>query len=141
MSSAAALDMLKAEGTWGSGAGSFRYLFPLYQQHYPAIYKTPQGGSVYWEHAHNDIYEFPIELGIVGTLILIGGLGWWVFQLIRLSALTNVLSISIIASLAGALVHARFDFPFQNPAVLMTWCCLWPAVALWSRSDHKNARS
>src|SRR6185312_14361785 len=60
--------MWKQVGLRGTGAGSFRYLFPLFAQRYPAIF---QGGAWYWEHAHCDLLEVPIELGLAGLAILL----------------------------------------------------------------------
>jgi len=35
----------------------------------------------------------------------------------------------------------KFDFPFFNPAVLITWCCLWPIALRWLEieSTHESA--
>lgn len=54
--------------TWqrGVGSGGFRYLYPEYIKKHPEIYA---GGHYYWEHAHSDWREIPIELGAALSLI------------------------------------------------------------------------
>lgn len=140
MASRAALDMLKAEGRWGSGAGSFRHLFPKYQQNYPKIYRNPQGIRYVWQHAHNDLLQFPIELGIAGTLLLLSGALWFSINLIRAYFWGNALSVSVMLGLLGTLVHAGVDFVFQNPAVLITWCTLWVVITLWTGFEEQRAQ-
>jgi len=38
------------------------------------------------------------------------------------------------------LAHAWWDFPFQNPAVLMLWCVLAVAATQWAAAEELNAR-
>jgi O-antigen ligase len=66
----AALDMLKENWAMGAGSGSFRFLFPAYQQHYPEIFAA-NGVRLYWEHAHNDLVEIAAELGAPGVALLL----------------------------------------------------------------------
>ena len=56
----AAREMLGDHWVRGVGAGGFQYLFPEYVKHYPEIYDH---GNLFWEHAHCDWLEIPIELG------------------------------------------------------------------------------
>jgi hypothetical protein len=51
--------------------------------------------------------------------------------------------LSLIVCL-GALVvmaHAWTDFLFENPAILLIWCALWPAMVLWTEFEEKRLRS
>ena len=52
--------------TTGVGAGSFRFLFPTYQHRHPELVAV-HGRRMFWEHAHNDVVQTPIELGVAGT--------------------------------------------------------------------------
>jgi hypothetical protein len=67
---AACIEMLGDHWKTGIGAGSFRYIFPIYQHRHPELVTTG-GERLFWEHAHNDIVQFPIELGIVGFGLLV----------------------------------------------------------------------
>jgi hypothetical protein len=36
------------------------------------------------------------------------------------------------------MLHATIDFPFFNPAVLITWCCLWPLMIRWLEIEEQR---
>jgi len=124
----AAIDMLKTQGLRGVGAGGFRYLFPEYVQNYPEIY---EGGTLYWEHAHCDWLEFPIELGLAGDLLILGGAGWWIAFFVRRRAFWNALAVPLLLGCLQTVIHAGFDFPFQCPAILVTWCMIVAIAGRW----------
>ncbi|HVZ63801.1 MAG TPA: O-antigen ligase family protein [Lacunisphaera sp.] len=112
---------LRDHGLRGVGAGGFRYLFPEYIKRFPEIYN---GGHLFWEHAHNDWLETPIELGVAGSLLILSGGIWWISRLFRLRPWRHLPSLLLTAGLSQTLLHAIFDFPFQSPAVLVTWLTL-----------------
>lgn len=124
----AAAAMLKDNWLRGVGVGGFRYLFPGYVRRYPDIY---QGGSIYWEHAHCDWMEIPIELGLGGDILLaLGfaiGAAFFVLNKFWRSAVAMPLTLGCCQTLA----HAWFDFPFQCPAILLTWSALMLLAAKW----------
>lgn len=118
---AAAMDMLRANGWRGVGSGGFRHLFPEYVKHYPDIY---QKGQLFWEHAHDDWLEIPIELGFAGCLVVAGGAAWWVAWFARRKVVWHPLAVPLLIGCSQTLIHGWFDFPFQCPAILTTWCAL-----------------
>ena len=124
----------------GTGAGSFRYIFPKYLQRYPAVH---EGGRALWEHAHIDWLEIPIELGVTGVLLIAGAFGWCVRQFIRLRGWTNGLATLLLLGCGQTLLHAAIDFPFQNPAVLTAWWVLLVVALRWLELDSSadTARS
>lgn len=152
--------MLVAHGWRGIGAGGFRYLFPEYIKRYPEIH---EGGKLFWDHVHRDWLEIPIELGAAGTLLLILGGGYGLFFFFRSgprvpqsagvtgnfqrtttqvsglrsqpSVIWHSLTIPLLLGCAQTLGHAWFDFPFQNPAILITWLALVAIAARWVESD------
>jgi O-antigen ligase len=137
-----------AEATWqmaedalalGWGAGSYRYIFPGYQAGFPAImYARDSHKRLLFEHAHNDYLELLAELGIVGGIILAAGLVWHLIALGRLRVWRNqAVSILFLGCIVTS-AHAAFDFPFANPAVLTTWCCLWPAMLRWLELESEK---
>lgn len=120
--------------TWqrGIGAGGFRYLYPEYIKKHPEIYA---GGRYYWEHAHSDWREIPVELGAAGTLLLLFGGGYWLLLFYRSRAVWHSLAVPILIGCGQTLAHAWFDFPFQNPAILSTWLALIAISARWIELD------
>lgn len=138
--SAAALEMLGEEWRTGVGAGSFRFTFPLYQHRHPELVASG-GQKLFWEHAHNDVLQFPIELGITGVVLLLLGFGYWSLTLLRSYFWENPLSACVVFGLTLMGIYSWWDFPFQCPAILITWCALWPAAAMWARFEESGAKS
>lgn len=139
-STKAAIDMLHDFGAVGAGAGSFRYLFTIYQYRNPKLVADSEG-KMFWEYAHNDIVQYPIELGLVGTGLLILGAGYWVIALIRAYFWENPLSACMIAGALAVVVYSWWDFPLQCPAILITWCALWTTSTMWARFEERGAKS
>ena len=131
----AAVDMLGDRWVWGWGAGCFRHAFPLFAQKYPEIYYSRHAGTKYWEHAHCDLLQFPVELGAVGITPVLSILGYSVYQLRRCRFWQNSVSLCIAMGCALVLLHSAVDFVFQNPAVLLTWSLLLLAAIRWKKLD------
>ena len=136
----AAEEMLGDRWLLGWGAGAFRYGFPIYAQKFPAIYHSSQGQVRYWEHAHDDLLEFPIELGAIGCLPLVFILGYFALQLPRRNFWANGVSLCVVLGCALALLHAWVDFVFQNPAVLLTWGVMLTGALRWAELDSLPGR-
>lgn len=132
---AAALEMLGESWKTGVGAGGFRFVFPTYQYRHSELI-ADQGISMFWEHAHNDLVQFPIELGVIGAGLVVIALGYWVACLCRNYFWENPLSSSLIFGALLLLVYAWWDFPFQCPAVLTTWFALWTVAPMWARFEE-----
>lgn len=115
MAHAATRDMLKENWVQGWGAGSFRFYFPFFAQHYPEIYRD---GRLFWEYAHNDLLQFPTELGLIGMLPIVFVLGWGLLKLLRHRFWRHPLAHFVLLALSVLLVHSGVDFNLQNPAVL-----------------------
>ncbi|HWA85266.1 MAG TPA: O-antigen ligase family protein [Opitutus sp.] len=139
LATAATWKMVQDHPWLGAGAGSFRYLFPRYQQHYPEIYREGRQ-RLFWENAHNDLVQFPAELGIAGCAIFAFGFGFWAWRLCRAYFWENPLSLLVTAGLLLLVAHSWTDFLFENPAVLITWCALWPCITLWAESEEMRLR-
>jgi hypothetical protein len=136
----ASWDMLKASWPSGNGAGSYQFLFPRYQQHYPEIFQ--QGKTrLFWDHAHNDLLELPIELGAFGVGVVVFAGGYWLYRLGRFVVWRNPFGLLLTMGLLLALAHACTDFLFACPAILVTWCALWPCVVLWTEFEERNPSS
>lgn len=135
---AASIEMLGENWKRGVGAGSFRYLFPTYQHRHPELLGPNRR---FWEHAHNDVVQVPIELGIFGSLLVISGLAYWIVKLIRTTFWENPVSVCAATGAILLMGYSWIDFPFQCPSILLTWCILWPVAAIWARLEESGARS
>ena len=135
----ASLEMLADNWKAGIGAGSYRFIFPVYQHRHPDLVAAA-GQRMFWEHAHNDIVQTPIELGLAGMILLLAGLGWYLLALLRSYFWENPLSSSVVLGLLLMLAYGWWDFPFQCPAVLITWLVLWTTITLWTRFEEQNVK-
>ncbi|MBC7366773.1 MAG: O-antigen ligase family protein [Undibacterium sp.] len=136
----ASVDMLRDHWHSGVGAGGYRYLFPNYQQHYPEIF-TVGGGRVFWEFAHNDWVQFPIEFGVPGILLIVAMAGYLGGFMLKNRAWENPLCASLLLGLGLTLAHARWEFLFYCPAILLTACVVFALAARWAEFEENNLRS
>ena len=128
----AAEKMFSDRWLFGWGAGGFRHGFPLYAQKHPEIYRE---GAEHWEHAHNDLVEFPVELGVLGLLPVAGTLLHGVWQLTRRRFWRNPMALSLGLGCGLVFLHAWVDFVFQCPAVLLTWGVMFTGALRWVELD------
>lgn len=124
--------MWSEHGLRGTGAGSFRHLFPEYVKKHPEIYEK---GKLFWEHIHRDWLQIPIELGLAGSFLLVIGAGFSLRLLYRHRDFWHCLAVPVLLGCTQTLIHAWFDFPFQCPAILITWLALVTVSARWLEMD------
>ena len=93
---------------------------------------------MFWQQAHNDLLQFPAELGAIGSLLILAMLAWWLVELVRSYFWLNAFSLCLTVGLLALLVYSWFDFPFQCPAILLTWCAMWPVVTLWTQFEEQR---
>lgn len=130
----AALELLAETWPRGGGAGSFQFLFPRIQQHHPRLLHFPDGRRMFWEHAHNDLVQFPLELGLAGSLLAAAALAYGAAALLRARAWASPVPVLLGLGLLALAGHAAWDFPLQCPAVLVTAAALAALLLLWART-------
>jgi len=135
---------LSTKATWnmaqdrlalGWGAGSFRYIFPMYQRNYPKIYhhyyhkrKQQWIGRKMFRYAHNDIVQFVAEYGVTGTGLIFGGIGMLLLQALYHSRGQTFAVLMLVAGTGQAFGHAFLDFIFNSPAYWMAFLGLLVAA-------------
>lgn len=121
----------------GAGAGSFRFLFPDYIRDNKFI---SGGGRFFWEHAHIDWVEIPIEQGVTGVFLIAAAYFWWLWHWFKAGGWKHPFALMIFLGSVQTLLHATMDFPFQHPAVLVTWWALLIMALRWAEFEApKNA--
>jgi O-antigen ligase len=98
---------------WGSGLGSFRRIYAVYEDHDRLDPKT------YVPHAHNDYIELALETGVPGLVVLLLFLVWWgraVWIAWKRPGAGDYARAAAIAS-AAILVHSLVDFPLRTAAI------------------------
>jgi O-antigen ligase len=136
----AAEKMFRDHWFFGWGAGCFQYGFTKYMKEYSEKEYRAGGLHLFWEHAHDDLLEFPVELGVVGMIPLVGILGCAGWQLYRRRFWRNVVSLLLVLGCTLVVLHASVDFVFQNPAILLTWSVLLVGALRWVELDQPRGR-
>jgi hypothetical protein len=134
----AAVSMFHDHWIHGVGAGGFRYLFVNYVRRYPEIY---QNGNLFWEHAHCDWLEIPIEFGAVGDGLVAAAAICGLIFFVRRKFWKSAVAIPLMVGCLPGIIHAWFDFPAQCPAISATWCLLVTAAAKWLNIRDGGLRS
>jgi O-antigen ligase len=112
--------MIQDQPLFGSGAGSFYTAFPRYRQ---------EDINLYYDHAHNDYFQFVAEHGIVGTLPL----ALLIFLTLktaiqtmrqRKTLLFQAMAFAPVMAILAMLLHSAVDFSLQIPANAATFVML-----------------
>ncbi len=134
----ATAEMFSDNWLYGTGAGSFRWLFPAYQDWESD--SAAFGPDRLWQYAHNDLLQFPTELGVVGMSLIFLCLGYFGWQLLARRTVRNPLAFFILFTLAITILHNAVDFNFQNPAILTTWATMLALVTILVRMERVSER-
>jgi O-antigen ligase len=133
----ATLEMWQADPWLGHGAGGFRYLFPLYQQHHPLIYEYGRS-RLFWEYTHNDPAQALAELGLLGVGLFAAGILWWLYALLRRGGHRNLMVLALVLGAAATVFHSWGEFVFHCPAILYYWAALFILALQWSEKDKAS---
>ena len=128
---AAARPMAGDYPLFGTGPGTFATVFQLYRI----------SNSTYWpEQLHNDWLETRITFGWAGLLLLLAALGCIFLRRFMPGRIRAGRRFVVLAwlGLAGCLVHARFDFPFQIHSVLLLFLII--CAILFTASGRSSQR-
>jgi O-antigen ligase len=130
ISTQATWEMAQDRIALGWGAGSFRYIFPMYQRNYPKIYyyyyhqKKGWIGRQIHHYAHNDIVQFVAEYGAIGSGLVLLTLLWILFSALRIF---NFSAYFLVVGFASSMSHAFLDFIFNSPSYWMAFLALLTA--------------
>ena len=110
----------------GSGIASFNTIYPMYED-------QTQMTTTYVNHAHSDLLEIFLEMGLPGILLILLFLLWWsrrTFLIWRVEEPDPFARAATIAS-AAILAHSLVDYPLRTAAVsaLFAVCCALMADA------------
>jgi len=120
----ASLSIISDFPIFGSGMGTFQYIFKKYK---------PDGLYAYWDHAHNDYIEQLVEGGILGFILIAAFLFFVIRGLFRIDIKKNDLYLraGIISSITAMMTHSFFDFNLHIPSnAIVFFMILGLAVAI-----------
>jgi O-antigen ligase len=104
----------------GSGAGSFNTIYPMYEE--PSTMTT-----TYVNHAHSDIIEIALDMGLPGLLLLALFLVWWFRRAAVIWRAPEPDEFARAATIATAAIiaHSLVDYPLRTAAISATFaaCC------------------
>lgn len=141
-----AMKMAAQAPFFGTGAGTFNYLFQFYWPSSPAEWLGPGHDdnlallrTFGW--LHNDWLELRITLGWPGLLMLLAALALTAGHWFSRRGLAGEQSFVFLAwcALGGCLLHARFDFPFRIASIVALFLVLCAMLSCLSR--HRSGRS
>lgn len=117
---------------FGWGLASYPWVFPRYNRQV-SVDRLP----VYYEDAHSDWLQSLAETGAVGTvcraLLLALPLG-----ALRLRGRRSTTSSYLFLGCSLVLLYAAVEFPFGNPAVVLTFWLSWFAAVRLAQLDERE---
>ncbi len=137
---------------WGWGGGAFRYFFPGYLAQLPkadqsftvAYFNSTTGQAelkeypLFFNSLHNDWLEAWIEMGLLGLLPILAGIGWYVLHLWRRRMLLKIPTVYLVLGLAVWSTHGLVEFTFSIPALTLTFGLLAIAALSLLETEHEK---
>ncbi len=115
---------------FGTGAGSFADIFPVYR---------PETVRDYYDMTHDDYLQNMLELGIPASLCFFAAVGWLIATCLRGVRIRQRDAIYPCVAVAATVLvglHATVDFSLQIPAVTITYMVLLGIGVAQSRSSR-----
>jgi O-antigen ligase/tetratricopeptide (TPR) repeat protein len=124
-------------GCLGSGAGSFREIYPLYMQ-------VQQGHSMP-THAENGYLQVTLEAGYSGlaliVLAILLGVFWLGRGLLRANSTRIFVAVgAVAAAMLASLVHSGVDFVWYAPGCMVVTLILAACACRISQFTHEEQR-
>ncbi len=142
-----AIGALRDVGFFGLGPGTFRVVFPSYNN----VANKPAPGT--WRFLHEDYLQTVLEWGWVGSsvwaLLFVGGIAIGIRSYKKSAAhgwapRRRLLQPFVIAALIGVALHGLVDFPFQIASIQLyvaTYLGLCWGSSVWQGGGARGRRS
>ncbi len=142
-----AIGALRDVGFFGFGPGTFRVVFPSYNN----VANKPAPGT--WRFLHEDYLQTVLEWGWVGSsvwaLLFVGGIAIGIRSYKKSAAQgwaprRRLLQPFVIAALIGVALHGLVDFPFQIASIQLyvaTYLGLCWGSSVWQGGGARGRRS
>jgi O-antigen ligase len=123
----------------GSGVGSFKTIYPMYED--PDAMTT-----TYINHTHSDYLELALETGLPGILLILLFLLWWARRAIIIWRAEEVDQFARAATIASAamLAHSIVDYPLRTAALSAAFavcCALMAEPRPWARERDRDSKN
>ena len=142
-----AIGALRDVGFFGFGPGTFRVVFPSYNN----VANKPAPGT--WRFLHEDYLQTVLEWGWVGSsvwaLLFVGGIAIGIRSYKKSAAhgwapRRRLLQPFVITALIGVALHGLVDFPFQIASIQLyvaTYLGLCWGSSVWQKGGARGRRS
>src|SRR5216684_1772853 len=142
-----AIGALRDVGFFGFGPGTFRVVFPSYNN----VANKPAPGT--WRFLHEDYLQTVLEWGWLGSsvwaLLFVGGIAIGIRSYKKSAAQgwaprRRLLQPFVIAALIGVALHGLVDFPFQIASIQLyvaTYLGLCWGSSVWQGGGARGRRS
>lgn len=121
-------EMVKLYFPFGSGVGTFDPVYRI-SEHNELL------SLAYLNHAHNDFLEVVLDAGILGLLVLVTAVVWWLWKSARVwrsphpdHHLERVGSVILLLTLAASVT----DYPARTPMIM----AVVVIAAVWLNGSH-----
>jgi uncharacterized membrane protein YidH (DUF202 family) len=109
------IEMIRDNPLIGKGLDTFGLIYPSYQR----------SGVNVVHHSHNTYLQLGVEMGIIGALVLVWFVCWWLWRTIRFFKETKDKKLrawigSLMVAGMAFFIHHAFDFEFYMPSVTLT---------------------
>ena len=129
------LQIIRDHWLFGTGLGSFEDVFRIYEDP-DSVTRT------YANNAHNDVFQFVMETGLVGAILIIVGLRlyWQLFKKAWKQESDEIRHTSRAATIALLIImlHSLVDYPARTPAIA---CIAAACLALLVQDQGRKKRS
>ena len=131
-----AIEIWRDYPVFGSGAGTFEYMLPMYEQ---------GDLNIFYDHVHNDYLEIALENGTLGFVLLAASVLWTVVialraQYCRHDPLMRGASFAAIMGIISIMIHSTVDFNLHIPANAAMFMVLMALgwIAMYHRHNGHN---
>ncbi len=115
-------EIVKESPLIGIGLGSFSAVYPNY--HKRVLLDEGYEGGYFYGELHNDIYQYLIELGVIGFLLILLIIFYILFMLTKilkykLNTYEQIFYLASTIGLSAILVDSLFNYPLRYPTYLL----------------------
>lgn len=98
---------------FGAGGGAFLRIYPRYED-------AANASREYVNHAHNDYSELFLDYGLLGIVLVVAGIGWWLVNLKptwRNNAAAGSFGRAGSIAVGVVIAHSMVDYPLRTAAI------------------------